>query len=98
MAFSEKMKGTMTRDDLGEYDAKWVEPISTTYRGWTVYEIPPNGQGIGALAMLNIMEEFSMPDYGVNAAQTLHLMIEAKKLAYAGHAALRRRPGFCRRR
>jgi gamma-glutamyltranspeptidase/glutathione hydrolase len=83
VAFSEKMNGTMTREDFREFHGQWVEPISTTYHGWTVYEIPPNGQGIGALAMLNIMEQFPLSEYGVNSAQALHLMIEAKKLAYA---------------
>ena len=60
-----------------------VEPISTTYRGWTVYEIPPNGQGIATLEMLNILEGFSLANYGHNSADALHAMIEAKKLAYA---------------
>jgi gamma-glutamyltranspeptidase/glutathione hydrolase len=60
-----------------------VEPISTTYRGWTVYEIPPSGQGIAALMMLNIMENFPLARTTHNSASALHLMIEAKKLAYA---------------
>jgi gamma-glutamyltranspeptidase/glutathione hydrolase len=60
-----------------------VEPISTSYRGWQVYELPPNGQGIAALSMLNIMENFPLKDYGHNSAAALHVMIEAKKLAYA---------------
>lgn len=83
IAYSEKLQGIMTREDLREYQSKWVDPISTTYRGWTVYEIPPNGQGIAALMMLNIMEQFPMADYGVNSADALHTIIEAKKLAYA---------------
>lgn len=80
---SHELGGTMTRADLAEYASRWADPISTTYRGWTVYEMPPNGQGIGALAMLNIMERFPLSEYGVNSANTLHTMIEAKKLAYA---------------
>jgi gamma-glutamyltranspeptidase/glutathione hydrolase len=72
-----------TRADLADFSSEWVEPISTTYRGWTVYEIPPNGQGISALVMLNIMEQFPLAEYGHNSARALHRMIEAKKLAYA---------------
>ncbi len=83
LATSEKYGGTMAADDLAEYHAEWVEPISTSYRGWRVYEIPPNGQGIAALVMLNIMEHFPLAEYGHNSANALHTMIEAKKLAYA---------------
>ena len=75
--------GTMTAADLAEFDSEWVEPISTTYRGWTVYELPPNGQGIAALEMLNIMETFPLATMGHNSVPALHHMIEAKKLAYA---------------
>ena len=77
--------GTMTAQDLTEYAAEWVEPISTTYRDWTVFELPPNGQGLAALEMLNIMETFPLgqKDYGFGSARALHAMIEAKKLAYA---------------
>ncbi len=75
--------GTMRAEDLAEYSAEWVEPISTNYRGWTVYELPPNGQGLAALEMLNIMERFPLGEYGFGSAKTLHAMIEAKKLAYA---------------
>ena len=52
--------GVMTLEDLSTYSAEWVEPMSTTYRGWTVYELPPNGQGVAALEMLNIMENFPL--------------------------------------
>jgi len=81
--FLRSQGGTHTVEDFKEFQPEWVEPISTTYRGWTVYEIPPNGQGIAALSMLNIMEQFPMTQYGHNSADALHTMIEAKKLAYA---------------
>jgi gamma-glutamyltranspeptidase/glutathione hydrolase len=83
LALSKELGGTMTADDLREYKPEWVEPISTTYRGWTVWELPPNTQGIAALMMLNLMEQFPMGDYGLHSAKSLHVMIEAKKLAYA---------------
>jgi gamma-glutamyltranspeptidase / glutathione hydrolase len=69
--------------DLTDFQPEWVEPISTTYRGWTVSELPPNSQGLAALSMLNLMEKFPLADYGHNSAKALHVMIEAKKLAYA---------------
>jgi gamma-glutamyltranspeptidase/glutathione hydrolase len=77
--------GTMTAQDLAEYSSEWVAPISTTYRDWTVYEMPPNGQGLAALEMLNIMETFPLgeKDWGFGSAKALHAMIEAKKAAYA---------------
>ena len=81
--FLQAQGGTHTLDDFREFQPEWVEPISTTYRGWTVYELPPNGQGIAALTMLNIMEQFPLGQYPHNSADALHLMIEAKKLAYA---------------
>ncbi|HVY68676.1 MAG TPA: gamma-glutamyltransferase, partial [Verrucomicrobiae bacterium] len=80
---AQSLGGTMTMRDLQQFSAEWVEPISTTYRGWTVYEIPPNGQGIAALVMLNLMENFPLTDYGQNSPRALHAMIESKKLAYA---------------
>jgi gamma-glutamyltranspeptidase/glutathione hydrolase len=78
--------GTMTAEDLASYSSEWAEPISTTYRDWTVYEMPPNGQGIAALEMLNIMETFPIGQFGFGSAKALHAMIEAKKLAYADMA------------
>jgi gamma-glutamyltranspeptidase / glutathione hydrolase len=83
VAASSKWGGTMTAGDLADYSSEWVEPISTTYRGWTIYEIPPNGQGIAALEMLNMMEKFPLAQSGHNSVDALHTMIEAKKLAYA---------------
>jgi gamma-glutamyltranspeptidase/glutathione hydrolase len=81
--FSRSQGGTMTLEDLADYSSEWVEPISTTYHDWTVYELPPNGQGIAALEMLNLMSQFPVAQYGHNSADALHVMIEAKKLAYA---------------
>ncbi len=78
--------GTMAAEDLASYSSEWAEPISTTYRDWTVYEMPPNGQGIAALEMLNIMETFPIGQLGFGSAKALHAMIEAKKLAYADMA------------
>jgi gamma-glutamyltranspeptidase/glutathione hydrolase len=77
--------GPMVEADLAEFSSEFVEPISTTYRDWTVYELPPNVQGLAALEMLNIMETFPMgqKDWGFGSTNALHIMIEAKKLAYA---------------
>jgi gamma-glutamyltranspeptidase / glutathione hydrolase len=75
--------GAMRPEDLSEFAAEWVEPITTTYRGWDVFEIPPNGAGIAALMMLNILDAFPLKQYGHNSIDALHTMIEAKKLAYA---------------
>ena len=77
--------GVMTVQDLAEFSAEWVEPLSTTYRDWTVYELPPNGQGLAALIMLNMMETIPLgqKEYGFGSTKALHAMIESKKLAYA---------------
>lgn len=80
---SKREGGAMTAEDLADYSSEWVEPISTQYHGWTVDELPPNGQGIAALEMLNLMQQFPLAQYGHNSADALHVMIEAKKLAYA---------------
>jgi gamma-glutamyltranspeptidase/glutathione hydrolase len=76
--------GPMAGADLAEFSSEFVEPISTTYRDWTVYELPPNVQGLAALEMLNIMETFPLgqKDWGFASTNALHTMIEAKKLAY----------------
>jgi gamma-glutamyltranspeptidase/glutathione hydrolase len=78
---SRQLDGTMTIDDLREFQSEWVQPISTEYRGWRVYEIPPNGQGIGTLEMLNIMENFPLSEYAQDSAEAFHVKIEAQKLA-----------------
>jgi gamma-glutamyltranspeptidase/glutathione hydrolase len=87
--------GTMTAEDLCDFEPEWVEPISTTYHGWRVYEIPPNTQGIAALIMLDLMEQFPLRTYGFATAASLHVMIEAKKLAYADMLRYVADPKFC---
>ena len=80
---SKALGGTMTADDLSQFSPEWVEPISTKYRDWTVYELPPNGQGMAALEMLNIMETAPASSEGPSSVSELHKKIEAMKLAYA---------------
>jgi gamma-glutamyltranspeptidase / glutathione hydrolase len=83
LSTSQSLGGTMSADDLAEFSPEWVEPISTTYRNWTVYELPPNGQGMAALEMLNIMETSPASPDGPLSVAELHKKIEAMKLAYA---------------
>jgi gamma-glutamyltranspeptidase / glutathione hydrolase len=83
LALSKEEGGTFTAADLAEFQPEWVTPISTTYRGWTVSELPPNSTGIAALMMLNIMEQYPLNEWGFHSTKALHVMIEAKKLAYA---------------
>jgi gamma-glutamyltranspeptidase/glutathione hydrolase len=80
---SSSFGGTMQADDLADFSAEWVEPVSTEYRGWKVYELPPNVQGMAALEMLNIMATFQPDPSGPQGAVELHKKIEAMKLAYA---------------
>jgi gamma-glutamyltranspeptidase/glutathione hydrolase len=83
LELSRRAGGSMEAEDLTAFEAEWVQPISTTYRGWQIFELPPNGQGIAALLMLDLMERFPLAEYGQNSTRALHVMIEAKKLAYA---------------
>ncbi len=73
----------VTLDDLAFQHSDWVEPISTTYRGYELFELPPNGQGMAALEMLNILEGFDLRSLGFNSSAYLHRLVEAKKLAFA---------------
>jgi gamma-glutamyltranspeptidase/glutathione hydrolase len=91
---SSELSGTMTAADLAEYSAEWVEPISVNYRGWTIYELPPNGDGMAALEMLNIMEQSKADPAGPYSPGELHTRIEAMKLAYADVKAYDGDPRF----
>ena len=83
LAASKAMGGTMTADDLAMFASEWVEPISIDYRGWRVSELPPNGQGMAALEMLNIMDARPEDPDGPLSPAEMHYRIEAMKLAYA---------------
>ncbi len=80
---SQKLGGTMTAEDLASYAPEFVTPISVDYRGWKVYELPPNGQGMAALEMLNIMETSPASSFGPLSPVEMHKKIEAMKLAYS---------------
>jgi gamma-glutamyltranspeptidase / glutathione hydrolase len=80
---SKRLGGFLSADDLREFASEWVDLISTEYRGWTVSQIPPNGQGVGTLEMLNIMENFALPAIPPLSADAYHIKIEAQKLAFA---------------
>ena len=73
----------MTLEDLRGYRPEWVKPISRSYRGYELHEIPPNGQGIAALIALGIVERFDMASMPVDSVQSQHVQIEAMKLAFA---------------
>src|SRR5450432_2457721 len=80
---SHRLGGTMSLADLSEFEAEWVQPVSTDYRGWKVYELPPNGQGITALETLNMLAQFPISAYPARGVMELHAQIEAQKLAFA---------------
>jgi gamma-glutamyltranspeptidase/glutathione hydrolase len=94
VAFSEANGGHFSLRDFTEHVSEWVEPVSTNYRGHDVWELPPNGQGIAALQVLNILEPYEVPKMGHNSADYLHLLIEAKKLAFADRAVYYADPAF----
>ena len=83
VAFSNAHGGLLSKKDFQDHTTTWVEPISTDYRGYTVYELPPNGQGVTALQMLNIMEGCDVRAMGHNSLEYLHLLVEAKKIAFS---------------
>jgi gamma-glutamyltranspeptidase/glutathione hydrolase len=85
-AFSERVGGFIRYDDLAEHTSTWVDPLSTNYRGYDVWELPPNGQGIAVLQMLNILEGFDLGRMEHNGAEYLHLLIETKKIVYEDRA------------
>jgi gamma-glutamyltranspeptidase/glutathione hydrolase len=82
-----KRDGLLEERDFTEHRADWTQPISTSYRGYDVYEMPPNTQGITVLEMLNILEGFDIKSMGYNSADYLHLLVEAKRIAFADRAA-----------
>lgn len=86
--------GFLSADDLAAHRGEWVEPLSTNYRGYDVWELPPNGQGVAALAMLNILEGYDFGKIGFGSIEHVHLFTEAKKLAFADRAQYFADPAF----
>jgi len=85
-AYMAAQGGLLTYEDLATHESEWVTPVSTNYRGWDVYELPPNGQGIAALQILNLLEGFDIATMGFGSAEYLHTLVEAKKLAFEDRA------------
>jgi gamma-glutamyltranspeptidase/glutathione hydrolase len=94
--YSREVGGFLRKEDLATHRSAWVEPISTTYRGVTLYEIPPNGQGLAALEMLNLLEGFDLKGMGRDSAEFWHVMVEAKKLAFEDRARFIADPAFAK--
>ncbi len=86
--------GFLSYDDLASHESEWVEPVSTDYRGYTVWELPPNGQGIAALQMLNILEGYDIASMGFGSPEYVHAFVEAKKLAFEDRARYYADPAF----
>src|SRR3984893_11475066 len=86
--------GFLRKVDIEKHTSTWVDPVSVNYRGYDVFELPPNGQGIATLQMLNVLEGFDLRAMGFNSAATLHAMVEAKKLAWADRAKFYADPAF----
>jgi gamma-glutamyltranspeptidase/glutathione hydrolase len=95
-AFMRANGGFLRKADFEKHTSTWVEPVSTNYRGYDVFELPPNGQGIAGLQILNILEGFDLRAMGRNSPETLHAMIEAKKIAWADRAKFYADPAFAK--
>ena len=94
--FMRENGGFLRKADFEKHTSTWVDPVSANYRGYDVFELPPNGQGIATLQILNILEGFDLKSMGRNSAETLHAMIEAKKIAWADRAKFYADPEFAK--
>jgi len=94
--FMRENSGFLRKADFEKHTSSWVDPVSTNYRGYDVFELPPNGQGIATLQILNVLEGFNLKSMGRNSAETLHAMIEAKKIAWADRARFYADPEFAK--
>jgi len=92
--FIQVQGGLLKESDLAAFEPEWIEPVSTNYRGYDVWELPPNGQGIAALQILNILENFDISSMSFDSAEYVHLFTEAKKLAYEDRAKYYADPNF----
>ena len=93
-AFMKKNGGYLSYEDMASHKSEWVEPLSTNYRGYDIWELPPNSQGIAALQMLNIMEAYDVKSMGFGSTDYVHLFVEAKKLAFEDRAKFYADPAF----
>lgn len=93
-SFLQSQGGVLSKKDLANHKSEWVEPVSTNYRGYDVWELPPNGQGIAALQILNIMEGYNVKKMGFGSAEYVHYFTEAKKLAFEDRAKYYADPDF----
>ena len=94
--FMQANGGYLRKADFEKHTSTWVEPVSTNYRGYDVFELPPNGQGIATLQMLNVLEGFDLRTMGFDSVDSLHTMIEAKKIAWADRAKFYADPEFAK--
>lgn len=92
--YSSNHGGFFSMKDFTDHRSTWVDPVSTNYRGYDVWELPPNGQGIAALEILNVLEGYDLASMGAGSAEYLHLFVEAKKLAFADRAKFYADPEF----
>ena len=92
--YMKKQGGFLNYDDLASHTSEWVEPVSSSYRGYDIWELPPNGQGIATLQILNILENYNIAGMGFGSADYMHLFIEAKKLAFEDRARFYADPSF----
>ncbi len=93
-AYMKEVGGFLSYKDLADHTSEWIEPVSTNYRGYDVWELPPNGQGIAALQMLNILEAYPIKEFGFGSKEHIHYFIEAKKLAFEDRAKFYADPEF----
>jgi len=93
-AFMKEQGGFLSYEDLASHTSEWVEPVSSSYRGYDVWELPPNGQGIAALQILNILEQYDIAAMGFGSSEYIHHFVEAKKLAFEDRALYYADPAF----
>lgn len=93
-AYMQRIGGPLRYEDLAAHRSEWIDPVSVNYRGYDVWELPPQGQGIAALQMLQILEGYDLASMGFMSADSLHVMVEAKRLAFEDRARYYADPAF----
>ncbi|RPH30521.1 MAG: gamma-glutamyltransferase [Bacteroidales bacterium] len=93
-SYMKKQGGFLSYEDFSSHVSEWIEPVSSSYRGYDIWELPPNGQGIATLQILNILENYDIASMGFGSAEYIHLFLEAKKLAFEDRARYYADPSF----